>query len=1039
MRKKLSSLIFLFLAGFAHAQGYDFSAVAPSGQTLYYEILTSSTVGVTYPNDSAFSDVYGLSPWRGYTKPTGSLTIPSSVSYGGTIYTVTEIDSFAFYECRGLTSVTIPNPITTIEDYALSGLDSLYTVNFNADSCTYMDYALYAGNLTTVNIGQNVKMIPAHAFYACSGLTSITIPRNVKSIGDNAFSYCSNLTTVNFNADSCTNMGYHSDSNWVFYVFGNCNVSTVNIGSNVKMIPNGGFSGCTNLQSITFPDSLESIGNLSFRGCTGLTSVTIPRNVRNIGASAFWACSNLTTVNFNPDSCTYLGYSSDWTYYLFGSSVTTINIGNNVKMIPNGVFSNCTNLQSITFPDSLESIGNSSFMNCTSPTSVTIPRNVKSVGYYAFYGCSNLTTVNLNADSCANMGYRNETMTSYAPFKNCNVSTVNIGSNVKMIPAAAFCACTNLQSVTIPNSVKSIGSDAFYGCTGLTSVVIPDSVERIGNESFGSCTSLTSITIPRRVRSIGRWAFKNCSNLSTVNYNADSCTHMGWYDTNSYAIYPPFQGCGGLNAIYFGNNVKVIPDYTFLNRRIRNLIIPDSVEYIGSGAFGYCDSLESLVIGNAVDSIGVGAFHDCSGLTSITSKRAIAPKTGLNAFTGILDSIPVYIPCGSTASYSARWSYFTNFVGEMFATVSVSSADTVMGTASVVTQPTCDSATAVIAATPNAGYAFAYWNDGNTQNPRSLTINRDTMLVAYFTLSPDTIVLHDTTILHDTILIHDTTFVHDTTVVNNYIHDTTIVHDTAYVQVYVHDTTVVRDTVVVNNYIHDTVYINNYIHDTTIVNNYIHDTAYVHDTTIVNNYIYDTVYINNYIHDTTIVNNYIHDTAYVHDTTIVNNYIHDTTYIDNYIYDTVMVPMPIDYYTLTLASEQPTLGFVVGSGTYSDSTTVEIAAVAIIGNHFVQWSDGSTENPRHVLVREDMSLYASFAADEVGITDVQMSGATITVQGNIITVQGAAGERVRIFDVVGRLLSTEMSVAETQSFRMMSTGVYLVQVGDGTAQRVVVR
>ncbi len=1018
MKKQKLLLYVILLMAMALPQSvfaYDFSAVAPTGQTLYYKILTSSTVGVVRPNVNPSFDGSGWSCWVGYTMPTGSLIIPSTVTHGGTTYAVKVIDTMAFYGCRGLTSVTIPNSIISMESNALGWCDSLYVVNFNADSCTSMYYAFSGDtNITTINIGQNVKIIPEHAFYGCTGVTSITIPRNIKSIGNSAFAYCTNLTTVNFNADSCTNMGYISDSNYVYYVFGACNVTTVNIGSHVKMIPDGGFSGCANLQSITFPDSLESIGHLSFVNCTGLTSVTIPRNIKSIGDNAFWSCSNLTTVNFNADSCTYMGYhSDDWLYDVFGNcNVSTVNIGSNVKMIPNGGFSGCTNLQSITFPDSLESIGIKSFIRCASLTSVTIPRNVKSVGYFAFYDCSNLVTVNFNADSCTNMGYLYENMTSYPPFRDCNVSTVNIGSNVKIIPDAAFCGCTNLQSVTIPNAVKSIGSDAFYGCTGLTSVIIPDSVERIGNETFGSCTGLTSITIPRRVRSIGRWAFKNCSNLSTVNFNADSCTYMG-YDTNTHAVYRAFANCG-INAISIGNNVKTIPDYAFgVSRGVRTLIIPDSVEYVGEGAFTYCDSLESLVIGNSVDSIGAGAFIGCTGLTSITAKPAVAPMTGANAFYNVPDSIPVYIPCGSTASYTARWNNFNNFVGELDATVSVSSIDVTMGTASVVTQPTCAEPTATIVATPNAGYLFAHWSDGDTSNPRMLTIDRDTLLTAYFALLPDTVTYHDTIVVRDTI----------------FTHDTTIVHDTTYVDIFIHDTTIMHDTTIVTNIIHDTIIVNNYIHDTVVVNNYIYDTAFVHDTTIVNNYIHDTTIVNNYVHDTVVVNNFIHDTTY----------IHDTTFVDNFIHDTITVLVPIDYYTLSLTSEQPTKGIVVGSGTYSDGTVVEIAAIAVLGNHFVQWSDGSSENPRHVTVTSDMNMTASFIEDEVGVSDVQPSGVTITAQGNVITVQGAEGQRVRIFDVVGRLLSTEKTIAETQHFRMMAAGVYLVQVGDGAAQRVVLR
>ena len=913
MKKQKILLYAILLVAMALPQSifaYDFSAVAPTGQTLYYDILSSTTVSVACPNTN------GL--WSGFVQPSGTLTIPSSVTYGGTTYAVTEIGLLAFGGCSSLTSVTIPTSVVTI------------------GSGSFIDCT----GLTSITIPNSVTHIYSAAFQNCIGLTSVTIPTSITNVYSAAFQNCIGLTTVNYNADSCSTF-----QGAPFY--GDTNITTINIGQNVKIIPEH-----------------------AFYGCSGVTSITIPRNIKSIGGNAFWGCTNLTTVNFNADSCTNMGYISDsnYVYYVFGAcNVTTVNIGSHVKMIPDGGFSGCTNLQSITIPDSVESIGNLSFATCTGLTSITIPRRIKSIGRHAFYYCSNLATVNYNADSCTYMGYRGNYSVS-SVFSNCNVSTVNIGSHVKMIPDGGFAGCSSLQSITIPDSVESIGILSFINCTGLT-----------------------SITIPRRIKSIGDYAFYGCSNLATVNFNADSCTYMG-YDTNTHAICRAFANCG-VNAINIGNNVKTIPNYAFFRCYVQTIIIPDSVEYVGDGAFHSCDSLESLVIGNSVDSIGGGAFYGCTGLTSITAKPAVAPMTGANAFYNVPDSIPVYIPCGSTASYTARWNNFNNFVGELDATVSVSSIDVTMGTASVVTQPTCAEPTATIVATPNTGYLFAHWSDGDTANPRMLTVDRDTLLTAYFALVPDTITYHDTIVVRDTIFIHDTTIVHDTTYVDNYVYDTIIVHDTVYVNIYVHDTTIV------NNYIHDTVVINNYIYDTT------------------------------FVHDTTIVNNYFHDTTYIHDTTIVDNYIHDTI--------TVMVP--IDYYTLSLASEQPTKGIVVGSGTFSDGTVVEIAAVAVRGNHFVQWSDGNTENPRHVTVTEDINLTASFADDEVGVADVQPSGVIITAQGNVITVQGAEGQRVRIFDVVGRLLSTEQTVAETQHFRMMAAGVYLVQVGDGVAQRVVVR
>ena len=543
-------------------------------------------------------------------------------------------------------------------------------------------------------------------------------------------------------------------------------------------------------------------------------------------------------------------------------------------------------------------ISEHAFYNCTNLTSVTIPNTVDSIGEWAFAYSTNL-------------------------------GSVTLGSAVTTIGYGAFYGCTGLSLLVIPDSLTTIGSHAFSipNCH-VSAVSIPNTVTTIGDHAFSGWGDLTTLTIPRSVTYIGDWAFAACTSLATVNFYADSCTYMG------STTAPVFDNDIHIQTLHIGNTVKTIP----------------------ANAFYGCSGIGTVTIPASVSSIGSHAFAGCSGLTSITAKRVVAPVAGDNAFDNIPASTPVYIPCGSTASYASRWSHFTNFVEVMDAHVWVRSSDAAMGSASVTVQPTCAAPTATIMATPNAGYLFALWSDGDTLNPRTLTIDRDTLLTALFVPVPDTIVNYDTIVVRDTILIHDTT----------------------------------------------------------IVNNYIHDTTVVHDTTIV--------------HDTTFVD------VYVHDTTIV----HDTTYIDNYIHDTVTVVMPIDYHTLTLISAQPTMGIVVGSGTYSDSTEVEIAAVAICGYHFVQWSDGNSENPRHVTVTEDTELTATFDIDEVGITDVSAPNAKVTVQDNVITVQGAEGQRVRIFDSVGRLLSTEQSVSETQRFRVMAAGVYLVQVGDGTAQRVVV-
>ncbi len=784
-------------------------------------------------------------------------------------------------------------------------------------------------------------------------------------------------------------------------------LTSLTIPNSVTLIGGEAFSGCTGLTSVTIPNSVTNIGWRTFCGCTGLTSVTIGSSVDTIDYEAFCGCTNLLNItvrNSNPPTIAYgyeledvpsnclvtvpCGSDSAYRASIWGWWFSNIVADTNCSEVDSHYYDFWavapsgdtlyyiildSNRVTVVHPFASDTTEQAWWDGAVQPTgSLTIPATVTyndttytvvRISEHAFYNCTNLTSVTIpnTVDSIGEWAFAYST----------NLGSVTLGIAVTTIGYGAFYGCTGLSLLVIPDSLTTIGSHAFSipNCH-VSAVSIPNTVTTIGDHAFSGWGDLTTLTIPRSVTYIGDWAFAACTSLATVNFYADSCIYMG------STTAPVFDNDINIQTLHIGNTVKTIP----------------------ANAFYGCSGISTVTIPASVSSIGSHAFAGCSGLTSITAKRAVAPVAGDNAFDNIPASTPVYIPCGSTASYASRWSHFTNFVEVMDAHVWVRSSDAAMGSASVTVQPTCAAPSATIVATPNAGYLFALWSDGDTLNPRTLTIDRDTLLTALFVPVPDTVVNYDTIVVHDTILIHDTTivnnYIHDTTIV----HDTTIIHDTTFVDVYVHDTTIV----------HDTAFVDIYIHDTTVVNNYIHDTTIVHDTT----------YIDVYVHDTTIV--------------------HDTTYIDNYIHDTITVVMPIDYHTLTLISAQPTMGIVVGSGTYSDSTEVEIAAVAICGYHFVEWSDGNTESPRRLTVTEDMELTATFDSDEVGITDVPSPDANIMVQDNVITVRGAEGKRVRIFDSVGRLLSTAQTASEVQHFRMTVAGVYLVQVGDGTAQRVVV-
>ena len=317
---------------------------------------------------------------------------------------------------------------------------------------------------------------------------------------------------------------------------------------------------------------------------------------------------------------------------------------------------------------SVTNIGDYAFRICSSLTSVTIPNSVTSIGYGAFAYCSSLTSV-------------------------------TIGESVTSIGDDAFAYCTSLTSVTIPESVTSIGDQAFAYCSSLTSVTIPNSVTSIGSSAFYGCSSLTSVTIPNSVTSIGGWAFDGCSSLTSVT---------------------------------IPNSVTSIGDYAFNNcTSLTSVTIPNSVKSIGFLAFYNCSSLTSVTIGESVTSIGDYAFEECSSLTSITCKAATPPTIGnTGTFDGVSKSIPVYVPCGCVEAYKAAsgWKNFTNIQLVKYS-IEVDVNDTRMGSAKVDWNRACDTQ---ISASPNIGYHFVQWSDGNTENPRTLELTQDTAFFVEF-------------------------------------------------------------------------------------------------------------------------------------------------------------------------------------------------------------------------------------------------------------------------------------------------------------------
>ena len=491
------------------------NSVTSIGNAAFYYVtgLSSLTIPNSVSNicDSAFYTCKGLT----------SIDIPNSVTSIGSkafMYcenltsvtignNVTNIGGHAFYGTV-LTSVTIPNSVTSIGDYVFGSGGKLETINVDTGNPNYcsIDGVLFSKDQTRIiklpgtrtgqySIPNGVTHIEKGAFYNNTGLTSVDIPNSVTSIGDNAF-YGTGLTSVTI-PNSVTSIGKHA--------FHDCSkLKSAILSNQITSFEYGTFEFCTQLSSIEIPNGVINIGEAVFTGCSRLSSVIIPNSVTTIDINAFSSCG-LTSVII-PGSVTNMGNAA----FQNNKALTSVTIENGVTSIGNSAFYGCNSLASVTIPNGVTSIGGNAFSDCYGLTSVTIPNSVTNIGDKAFYYCTGLTSVYLNCETPP-------TITNKNIFVKC--------------PCSVYVPCGSLEAYMSDTYWSQLASTLSYEPTSYTISAIPSSY---GSVTINStvCEDTTITAVPDEGYHFVQWTDGNTDNPRQIELTQD---------TTFEAVFAPIQ------------------------------------------------------------------------------------------------------------------------------------------------------------------------------------------------------------------------------------------------------------------------------------------------------------------------------------------------------------------------------------------------------------------------------------------------------------------------------------------------------------------